>query len=141
MNFAKGVRFVVGLLSLWAGTAAAQGRAQVDSIAVQRFIAARPNHVPLTKRRVLSAGSSSMSSTLQALSDFGLDSMTSDSTDVPSLCRGRWADSSGMWITVFSGSNGRRIVVPDDCPTETADGAARVEALRAFAWDILRNRR
>lgn len=140
MNFAKESRFVLGgLLSLLAGRAAAQERSQVDSIAVQRFIATRPNHIPLTKRRVLST-SESVSSTLQALSGFGFASMTSDSTGIPSLCRVRWADSSGMWITEFSGSNSRRVIIPDECPADTPEDAARVEALRAFAWHILRGK-
>src|SRR5262249_41267808 len=114
---------------------------QVDSIAVQRFIAVRPNHIPLTKRRVVPAGSASLPSTLQALSGFGFESMASDSTGIPLLCRVGWADTSGMWITVFAQSGNRRVIIPDECRPETPDDAARVEGLRAFAWDLLRNRR
>lgn len=140
MNFAKKSRFVLsGLLSLLALPVFAQERSQVDSIAVQRFIAARPNHIPLTKRRVLSA-SESVSSTLRGLSGFGFESMSADSTGIPSLCRVRWADSSGMWITEFSGSSSRRVIIPDECPADTPEDAARVEALRAFAWHVLRGK-
>jgi hypothetical protein len=78
---------------------------------------------------------------LQALDGFGFDSMQLDSTDIPSLCRVRSVDSTGMWITVFAPSSRRRVIIPDVCNAETPDDAARVEGLRAFAWETLRNRR
>jgi hypothetical protein len=136
------VRIVLaGLVSLCAGPAAAQGRGQVDSIVVQRFVATRPNHIPLTKRRVLSDRSPELSSTLQTLGGFGFDSLELSSADVPSLCRVRSADSTGMWVTVFTASSSRRVIIPDQCDAQTPDDAARVEALRAFAWETLRKRR
>jgi len=82
-----------------------------------------------------------MSSTLQALDGFGFDSMHLDSTDIPSLCRVRSVDSTGMWVTVFTASSSRRVIIPDQCDAQTPDDAARVEALRAFAWETLRKRR
>jgi hypothetical protein len=136
------VRFILaGLLTFAATTMAAQDVRRVDSIAVGRFVAVRPKHIPLMKRRVLSASDPSLASTLRALAGYGFDHMASDSTDVFALCQVSPADSTGMWITVFADVGSRRVIIPDECHADTDETAARIDGLRALGWETLRNRR